>query len=165
MLLCTDLSLPAIDIIRLYGWRSKIAVAFKAALRILGGYAYHFWMRAMKPAKRGAGDCHPHRETHAYRQAIRRKIDADHRFIQIGCIAQGMLHYLAIGHASLVWRHFGSWLRTIRPGAAPAKMVTAQALRNSLPEFLSRPGRAVGFAAFVRGRTDIAKTQERFGYG
>lgn len=165
MLLCTDLSLPAIDIIRLYGWRSKIEVAFKAALRVLGGYAYHFWMRAMKPAKRGAGDCHPHRETHAYRQAIRRKINAYHRFIQIGCIAQGLLQYLAIVHASLVWRHFGSWLRTIRPGVAPSEMVTAQALRNSLPAFLARPGHAAGFAAFVRDRVDRRNAQERFGYG
>jgi hypothetical protein len=165
ILLCTDLSLAAIDIIRLYGWRSKIEVAFKAALHVLGGYAYHFWMRAMKPRKRGAGDCHPHRETDAYRQALRRKINAYHRFMQIGCIAQGLLQYLALRHSRLVWRHFGSWLRTIRPGTAPSERVTAQALRNSLPGWLWQPGRVASFAAFLRDRVDIGYAQERFRYG
>src|ERR1019366_1156557 len=43
----------------------------------------------------------------------------------------------------LVWRSFGSWIRTIRPGLAPSEQVVAVALRNTLPEFLAtsrRPG-------------------------
>lgn len=159
LLMCTDVTLAPIDIIRLYGWRVKIEVAFKAALRVLGGYAYHFWMRAMTPLKRGAADQYPHRETGAYRQAIRRKIDAYHRFIQIGCIAQGMLQYLAVQFPALVWQQFGSWLRTIRPDMAPSEMVAAQALRNSLPAFLMGDHAAWEFTAFLRQRIDTGRAE------
>ena len=50
LLMCTDLTLEPLDIIRIYGLRFKIAVSFQQAIRILGGYAYHFWMAAMTPS-------------------------------------------------------------------------------------------------------------------
>jgi hypothetical protein len=50
LLMSTDLTLEPLDIIHLYGLRFKIAVSFQQAIRILGGYAYHFWMAAMTPS-------------------------------------------------------------------------------------------------------------------
>ena len=47
MFLCTDLGLNPIEIIRLYGLRFKIEFSFKQAVRTLGAYGYHFWMRTM----------------------------------------------------------------------------------------------------------------------
>jgi len=35
----------SLDIIRIYGLRFKIELSFKQALRIIGAYSYHFWMR------------------------------------------------------------------------------------------------------------------------
>jgi len=51
-------------------------------------------------------------------------------------MAQGLLQILAIPYPSTVWRRFGSWLRTIRPGVAPSEQVVALALRESLPEYI-----------------------------
>ena len=50
LLMCTDTSLAAIEIIRLYGLRFKIEHTFKQAVRLIGSFSYHFWMSDMKPA-------------------------------------------------------------------------------------------------------------------
>ena len=46
------------------------------ALRVLGVYAYHFWMRAMPKIARGSGTQHLHRKSASYRDKVRRKIGA-----------------------------------------------------------------------------------------
>ncbi len=157
--IATDLSMPPIQIIRLYGLRFKIELSFKQALRVLGVYAYHFWMRHMTKIARGSGTQHLHHKSDQYRQAVRRKLDAYHRHIQIGLIAQGILQYLAVSSPRLVWASFGSWLRTIRPGIPPSELVTAAALRNSLPHFLAEPHTVPLFKKFMRENIDVDNYQ------
>lgn len=157
--ICTDLSLPPVDIIRLYGIRFKIELAFKQALRVVGAYGYHFWMRAMTPIKRYSGNQHVHRKGKKYRDNVRSKIAAYHRYVQVGLIAQGLLQYLSVQFPSLVWKQFGSWLRTIREGIPPSELVTAQALRASLPEFLMGSHDASAFTKFVLERLDLTRSE------
>jgi hypothetical protein len=154
--LCTDLTMAPIEIIRLYGLRFKIELSFKQALRVLGVYAYHFWMRAMDKIARGSGTQYLHHKDDDYREAVRRKIGAYHRHIQIGLIAQGILQYLAVSSPRLVWASFGSWLRTIRVGVPPSELVTATALRNSLPNFLLERQTAPLFKKFLHERIDTS---------
>jgi hypothetical protein len=159
LFMCTDLTAAAIDIIRLYGIRFKIEVSFKSALRVVGAFAYHFWMGAMTPIKRSSGNQYLHRKTKEYRQAVRCKLEAYHRYIQTGLIAQGLLQYLSATFPRLVWHGFGSWLRTIRPGIPPSEMVTAQALRNCLPEFLMSNAKGVPLKKFILNRIDIGRAE------
>src|ERR1700691_6819623 len=120
ILMCTDTSLSAVDIIRLYGLRFKIECSFKQAVRQIGTFAYHFWMKDMIPLRYHNGNQYLHRKSADYRTRVKRKMRAYHAFIQAGVVAQGLLQYLAVAAPKLVWSSFGSWLRTIRPGIPPS---------------------------------------------
>jgi len=159
ILMSTDLELAPRDIIQIYGYRFKIELSFKSALRVVGAYAYHFWMRNMTPITRKAGDQYLHRKSKEYRDAVTRKLNAYHRHIQLGLIAQGIMNALATTVPELVWSHFGSWLRTRRPGVVPSEAVVAIALQNTLPHFLADNSPAPDIAKFLQERLDLEKSQ------
>jgi len=136
ILMCTDLQLDPVDIIILYAYRYKIELSFRHALHVIGTYAYHFWMMTMTPLRRVSGNQYLHRKDASYRTAVRRKLHAYHAHIQLGCIAQGLLQYLALYFSTTVWQSFGSWLRTMKLDLPPSELVVAHALRSTLTDFL-----------------------------
>ena len=90
----------------------------------------------MTPLRRVSGNQHLHRKTDKYRQQVRRKLHAYHAHIQLGCIAQGLLQYLAIYFSATVWHTFRSWMRTMKLDLPPSELVVAHALRSTLTDFL-----------------------------
>ena len=155
----TDLGIDPIVVIRLYGLRYKIELSFKQAVRTLGVYVYHFWMRGMEKIKYRSGDQYLHHQTDEYRDSKKSKIAAYHRHIQLGLIAQGIMQCLAITKPQLVWSKFGSWLCTIRPGIPPSELVAMSALRNELPDFLAKCGPRSIFGKFLRQRIDVGRAE------
>jgi hypothetical protein len=148
-LVSTDLTLEPLEILALYGHRFKIELGFRQAVHVLGGYAYHFWMKGMKPVRRGSGNQHLHRATKEYREAVRRKLNAYHIYIQLACIAQGLHLHLALNHTDTVWRNFRGWLRTMNPARPPSELVVANALNSGVTAFFSSPELDPSLAKFL----------------
>ncbi len=161
LLICTDTTIPSLEVIRFYGLRFKIEVSFKQSIHTIGAYLYHFWMAAMSPVRRGSGDQHLHRKTEEYRKAVRRKIEAYHRFMQVGLVAQGIMAAISTSVPHVVWKSFGSWLRTIRPDICPSEMVVSIAMKNSFPQFLTDENTNPILAKFIIERMDFSRNNRR----
>ena len=114
---------------------------------------------SLTPLRRASGNQYLHHKSEAYRNAVRRKVAAYPRHIQLGLIAQGLLQILAAKTPTRVWRSFGSWIRTLRPGLAPSEQGVAVALRNTLPEFLATAAKTSILVKFIRDRLDLSRSE------
>lgn len=74
--------------------RFKIEVGFKVA----GSVAYHFRMRDMTPVGRSGKSQGLHRKSAQYREAVKRRLNACHNFMQRGIVAQGIMVMLSALH-------------------------------------------------------------------
>jgi hypothetical protein len=158
ILMCSDTSIEPLQVIELYGYRFKIEVGFKQALRTLGSYAYHFWMADMTPISRWrSGNQHLHMKSEQYRRHVRRKMAAYHRYVQLACIAQGLQQHLAVNFRAKVWDHFKSWMRTMKPELPPSEAVVSQALRVNLGDFLVAASEDHELAKFILDRLDFER--------
>jgi len=136
ILMCTDLGLSAERIIELYGYRFKIEVGFRQAIYQIGAYTYHFWLKIMDPIRRGSGDQDLHDKSIFYQKVFERKIEAYHRYIQLACIAQGLLIHFSLNYGQVVWQEYQGWLRTMKKQNPPSEFVVASTLRSTLGDYL-----------------------------
>lgn len=151
----TDLTLNPLEIVSAYSLRFKIEVSFKQAIHQIGAFMYHFWLKRMVPRKRKSGDQQLQFSPLDFKKKIIAKLNAYHLFIQLGFIAQGLIQYLSIHCHTLVWKNFGSWLRTIRDNVLPSEKVVSLSLSNTYYEFLIDDIKESIFKKFLRCRIDF----------
>ena len=114
----------------------------------------------MLPRKRGSGDINLQFESDNFKKKVAQKLNAYHLFIQLGFIAHGLMQYLSIHCHQLVWKNFGTWLRTIRNNTLPSEKVVALALNRTYIEFFIDNPIGCIFKKFLRKRTNISRLQQ-----
>jgi len=113
ILMCSDLSLSAPDIIRAYSYRFKIEVSFKVLKHLMGAFCYRFWTSAWpRIGKRTASDLSEISDSRRQR-LIRQTTNAIEAFVNFGCIATGILQIIALNFHQTIWRKYAGWLRTV----------------------------------------------------
>ena len=113
VLMCSDLTLSALDIIRAYSYRFKIEVSFKMLKHLMGVFFYRFWTSAWpRIGKATASDLSAVNDPRMKR-LIQQSTNAIEAFANFGCIATGVLQIIALNFHKTIWRKYSGWLRTV----------------------------------------------------
>ena len=113
ILMCSDLTLSAPDIVRAYSLRFKIEVRFKVLKHLMGAFYYRFWTGAWpRIGKRTVSDLSEAADTRRKR-LIQQAADAIEAFANFGCIATGILQIIALNYHETIWKKYAGWLRTV----------------------------------------------------
>lgn len=157
--LSTDLESDPLSVVLLYSLRYKIEVTFKHTIHQIGTFMYHFWLKCMRPTKRGDGNWLLHFAQPSFKIKVERKLHAYHLFIMLGFIAQGLMQYLSVCQPKLVWPNFGTWLRTIRSDIPPSEKVVSLALSQTYGQFIADDESGGNFKKFIRKRIDFSQVK------
>ena len=125
ILVSTDLTLAATDIIRLYGYRFKIEYTFREMKQVIGAFGYRFWSKSMPKLNRylRKGEAHPLEDVkdNQARIRIRLTLQAMEGFVMCQCIAMGLLQLIALRYSGRVPALFFRYLRT------PSRTIVSEA--------------------------------------
>jgi hypothetical protein len=136
ILMCSDLTVPVLQIIELYGYRFKVEVMFKSLKNTIGSFFYHFWTAAMPRFSRKTTETDLSRIIEPKdKDKIVTTAKAIEIFTFIGCIAMGILQLIALHYPAAVWNRFTGWLRTKTPGVTSVETVRASLQEEVLWNF------------------------------
>jgi hypothetical protein len=147
ILVSTDLTLPATDIICLYGYRSKIECTFREMKQVSGAFGYRFWSKSMPKLNRflRKEEAHPLeavQDEHA-RQRIEQTIRAIEGFVMCQCIAMGLLQLIAWRFSSRTPGLFFRYLRTPSHAVVSEATVAAYLRKSIFRLFAQNPHLAI----------------------
>jgi len=138
ILLSSDTTRSADQVIAAYGKRFKIEVCFRTFIHLLGGFAYQFWLKLLdKTSQFPSNLCLADYQPTQQRQ-IQQKVEAFERFVNLNAIALGILQILALEFPQSVWRSFPRWFRTLPEHGYPTEQIVRITLQHLQPMIFSR---------------------------
>lgn len=130
ILMSSDLTLSPALIIEAYGQRFKIEVNFNVMKNIIGVFDYHFWTKLL-PKLNHKQDTDISEITEVQSQKlIAQATNAIEFFVNLGCIATGILQILALNKPVTIWQQYHGWLRTIK-STIPTEAVVRVVLQDA----------------------------------
>ncbi len=130
ILMCSNPSISPTDIILAYSYRFKIEVAFKSLKSVIGGFCYHFWTSAIKKSVKSNIDELAHITDETQKALVREAFTAIEKFVNLSCIALGLLQILAIQFEEVIFSQSSDWLRTVR-SSIPSEEIVRNVIRHA----------------------------------
>ena len=152
ILVSTDLTLSATEVIEAYGWRFKIEVCFRSLVHLLGGFCYRFWLRSMEQAPHWPEDMVLEQYPQEFQQQVARKVEAFERFVNLNAIALGILQVLSLEMPDWVWQGFPGWFRTLPKHGYPTEQIVRITLQHQTQDILSQSRPGLLFIKFLRDK-------------
>jgi hypothetical protein len=112
VLMSSDLTLSAEEIITIYALRFKIETSFDEQKNVIGCFDYHFWTAALPKRKKWKKTETPDDEYLQSKISSTQKAVAS--FVCLSTIAAGILTIIAFSHSNAIWNCYPGWLRTRR---------------------------------------------------
>jgi len=138
ILLSSDVTLSANQVIEAYGKRFKIEVCFRTFVLLLGGFAYQFWLKLLdKTSQFPPNLCLADYEL-AEQLQIQQKVEAFERFVNLNAIVLGVLQVLALELPQTIWNNFPRWFRTLPDHGYPTEQIVRLTLHHQQPMIFSR---------------------------
>jgi hypothetical protein len=138
ILLSSDVTLSANQVIEAYGKRFKIEVCFRTFVLLLGGFAYQFWLKLLdKTSPFPSNLCLADYELTEQHQ-IQQKVEAFERFVNLNAIVLGVLQILALELPQSIWHNFPCWFRTLPEHGYPTEQIVRLTLQHQRPMIFSR---------------------------
>ncbi|MHC1631139.1 MAG: transposase [Methanotrichaceae archaeon] len=129
ILMSSDLTLSAHDIICAYSYRFKIEVSFKVLKHLIGAFFYRFWTSAWpRIGKRNVSDLSTVGDSRS-RRLIRQATNAIEAFVNFACIATGLLQIVSLNFHETIWKRYLGWLRTMT-SAVPSEEVVKSVIQE-----------------------------------
>jgi len=138
VLMCSDLAMPPVMAIELYGTRVRVETLFAMLKHLLSAFCYHFWSKRLPRHSRKP------RKNQRLKQPSKEDVpqvqscwECYERFVMLAAIALGLLQLIALKFSPEVWGRFNAFLRTRSrpiPSERTVKDVVAQMV---LEDFLA----------------------------
>jgi hypothetical protein len=161
ILLSTDVSLSARDVIEAYSWRFKIEVSFRALVQLLGAFCYRFWLKRLSKTPHWPETLDLKSHSKEFGQEVERVVEAFERFVTVHGIALGILQVLSLEMADSIWILFPRWFRTLPNHGYPSEQIVRLTLHHCGERILRRSASGLLLHQFLNEKKRSAQTRLR----
>ncbi len=154
ILLSTDLTLSAAEILTADSWRFQIEVTFRNLIQLLSGFSYRFWIKALLPTQGWPKDyLILNRYPNKQQQQFHRKVEAMERFVLSNAIALAILQLLSLEMPMMISKDLPRWFRTLPSNGYPSEQIVLLTLAEQRKQILAKSRSGLLLTKFLNTRT------------
>ena len=160
ILLSSDITLSATEILTAYSLPFKIEVTFRSLIQLLSGFSYRFWLKNPTLSKPPSQDLVLSQYQEKEQQQVIRKIEAFERFVLVNAIALAILQLLSLEMPNTIWKDFPRWFRTLPSNGYPSEQIVRLTLVEQKEQILAKSRSDLLLTKFLLKRAPSMKRSD-----